>query len=63
MEEVPEQENIRVVDRLGIEEVVRLDRDLAILDRLWIMLVPVLRLRRHYVHSSIETREVLTATA
>ena len=63
MEDVSEQEDIRVVDWLGIEEIVCLNRDLAILDRLRIMLVPVLWLHRQYMRSSIETREVLTTTA
>ena len=60
---MPEQEDICVVDWLRIEEIVSLNCDVASLDHLGIMLVPILRLRRQYMRSSIETREVLTTTA
>lgn len=54
MEEIPKQEDVCVVDRLRSEEVVGLDRGLAVLNRLGLVLIPVLRVHRQYMRSDIE---------
>ena len=64
MEDVPEQEDVCVVDGLGSKEIVSLDRNSAILDRLGLALIPVLHVDRQHMWSDIGVCvEVLTAMA
>ena len=53
MQDIPEQEEIRVLDGLRGEEVVCLNRDLAVCDRLGVVVIPVLRVTCEYMRSDI----------
>jgi len=64
VEEIPEQEDVCVVGRLRSEKIVRLNRDLTVLDRLGLILVPVLRKHRQCMRSNVDINfGVLTAMA
>ena len=64
MDDIPKQEDVCVFDGLTSEEIVGLDRDLAILDRLGLVLIPVLHMHRQCMCPDIEVYvEVLTAMA
>ena len=64
MQDIPEQEEICVLDGLRGEEVVCLNRDLAVCDRLGVVMIPVLRVTCEYMRSdfNVDVR-VLTAMA
>ena len=49
VEEIPKYEDVCVVDRLRSEEIVRLDRDMAVTDRVGLVPVPVLHEPRQYI--------------
>ena len=49
VEDIPKQEDVRAANRLRREEIVRLNRDLAVRDRLGLVEVPVLLVHPQYM--------------
>lgn len=65
MQNIPEQKEFRVLDGVRSEEIVCLNREPAVCDRLGVMVIPVLRVTCKYngTNINVDVKNILTAMA